>query len=583
MGLGKLVLKLLTKSPKANALLLTLATLPYCLARQKGYVAENNDETFTESLKHFWPTIPAVLIGYLSTVALHVWTKETDTGQRTQPGDRKIIKKLEERLLEEAPPLVFLPGKNKIDYGITNTLFLKYKTGAELERKARKQQNPALALDAILLYCGSEKRIDDGYMLLRDAFDWLEGSTPELSSSGKMAYAYQNCMLKIARKLEPRNVSEYILAATHDAILNPAQAWKWSMLGRMAADEFKLPQRAEMYVFHALIATAQKRDDTGRSWKDAFKVLSERPQWERLGETRSVTRILKNSEFFSHTLVFKERESREALVKEAEASATLSILVEDVVVPQPLYITQEPHNGRYAYIMRYVEGETLHDQLKKGEKRHVPRIISTLAKIHARYPTEKLERLNIYKNLEQKLTSPDFNVPTELVDRIIANYAPVHEAITENALWVWNKDAHPENWIIGDKIGVIDNEGDYLIPALFDIVNLQEHGDFFSEVEKQSNVIRYITEMHKEGKNVNIATSQRAYRNSVIHRAIALTSAWSSPDRTRMRIYRKQTIRKAMYAIDETLQEDKHYYQRHREKYNNLHKALQELHNLIPS
>jgi len=49
-----------------------------------------------------------------------------------------------------------------------------------------------------------------------------------------------------------------------------------------------------------------------------------------------------------------------------------------------------------------------------------------------------------------------------------------------------------------------------------------------------------------------------------------------------MHIYRKQTIRKAMYAIDETMREDKHYYEHYKDKYLHLHKAFQELHYLIP-
>ncbi len=582
MGLGKL-LNLLTKSPRANGWLAALGTSPYVAYKFHQYFTDNNDHAFSDFAKTGIPTVTAFILAYLGTAVLHVYTKETDTGERTRPGDRKIIKNLEDRLLEHTPPSILLPGKKTLDYGITDVLFLKYKTGASLERKARAEQNPARALDAMLLYCGSERKIDDGFLLLKDAFDWMEGNSPELTFSGKIAYAYNGFMLGIARKLEPRNVSEYILSAAHDSILNPANAWRWSMLGRMVADEFKLPQREEMYVFHAFLATAQKRSDVSEAWNDAFKVLKERPVWERLSDSRSLVRILKNNKFFSNTLVFKARESREALIKEAEASATLTALVEEISVPQSLHITHEPYEGKYVSIMRRIEGETLYERLKKGDKKDVPRVITTLAKIHAHYPTEKLERLNLYKNLEQKLTSPDFNIPSELADRIIANYSPVYDAITDNALWVWNKDAHPENWIIGEKIGVIDNEGDYLIPAFFDLVNLQEYADFFIDVEKQSNIVRYITEMHKEGKNVNIATARRAYRNSVIHRTLALASAWSSPDRTRMQIYRKQTIRKAIYSIDETIKEDKHYYERHKDKYLHLHKAFQELHNLMPS
>ncbi len=585
MGLGRLVLKLLTKSPKINGRIAALAASPYAYYRFKNYMDDPSiDHSYLGTVKETLPLIlAAFLAGYLGTVYLYAKTRIEEPNQRPQKGDRKKVKNLEEQMLEHTPPSLFLPGKKTLDYGFTDMLFLKYKTGTKLEKKAREQKNPALALDALILYFGSERKIDDGFLLLRDAFDWLEGSTPELNFRAKLAYAYTNLAFEISRRLGPRDIKVYMMKAAHNSILKPEKTWHWSALGRMVADEFKLEHRTEMYVFHALIATAQKRSDTGEAWKDAFTVLKEQPVWERLGETRSIVRVLKNNKFFSNTLIFKARESREALVKEAEAGATLASLIEDVDVPQPLYIVQEPYEGKYVSIMRRLKGDTLYERLKANDKEPISRVISALAKIHAHFPTEKYQKLDIKKNLEEKLKAHELGLPSELADRIIENYAPVHEAITDGALWVWNKDAHPENWIIGDKIGVIDNEGDYLIPALFDLVNLQEYGDFFSEKEKQSNINQYIVNMHSESREINIGTASRAYRNSVIHRAIALTSAWSSPDRTRMHIYRKQTIRKALYAIDETMKEDKYYYERHKDKYLHLHKAFQELHNLIPS
>lgn len=578
MGLGRLVLKLLTKSPLWNGRIAALGIAAY---KFRQLVTDGKDHTFSDYAKVTIPAVSVFIAAYLGTAVLHAFTKEKDTCERTRLGDRKIIKNLEARLQEQTPPSIFLTGEKQLDYGITDTLFLMYKKGTDIEKKAREKQNPALAIDAMLNYC-IEGKIDDGYLLLKDAFDWLKNKKPKLSLSGRIAYAYRDLMFGLARRLMPRSSYEYILASVHESILKPEHSWYWSALGRLAADEFKLPQRAEMYVFHALLATAQKRDDTEQAWKEAYNVLCEQPVWERMGESRSIVRKLTNNKFFSSTLVFKERESREELVLEAERSAKLAAIIEDIEVPQPLYITRELHERRYVHIMRHIEGETLYEKLKKDDKDAMPSVITALAKIHVYYPKEGLKKLDVKKNLEEKLKAEEFNIPEELSRTIIQNYTPVVEALNDIP-WVWNKDAHPENWIVGKKIGVIDSEGGHLVPAVFDLVNLLEYGDFFDEVEKKAYTIRYIVETHKHDKNINFSTIERAYNNAVIHRVIALASAWSSPKRPRMKVYRKQMIRKAMYAIDTIREKDKQYYERFKDEYLHLHKALQEMHKLIPS
>jgi len=505
MGLGKLVLKLLTKSPLWNARIAAAGALTY---KCHQLLTDGKDNPFSDFAKAVIPTVGVGIVAYLFTAVLHAYTKEKDTCERTRPGDRKIIKNLEARLQEQTPPSIFLTGEKQLDYGITDTIFLMRKKGADLEKKAREKQNVALAIDAMLNY-SIERKIDVGYLLLKDAFDWLNNKKPKLSLSGRIEYAYRDLIFGLARWLMPRSSYEYILASAHESILKPEHSWYWSALGRLAADEFKLPERAEMYVFHALLATAQKRDDTEQAWKEAHNVLCEQPMWERLGESRSIVRKLTNNKFFSNTLVFKERESREELVSEAERSAKLAAIIEDIEVPQPLYITREPHERRYVHIMRHIEGETLYEKLKKDDKKDgknaMPQVISALAKIHAYYPKEGLEKLDVKKNLEEKLKAEEFNIPEELSQKIVQNYTPVVEALN-NIPWAWNKDAHPENWIIGKKIGVIDNEGEHLVPVVFDLVNLLEYGDFFDDVEKKRT--RYAI-LLKRTSTIKTPTSQQ--------------------------------------------------------------------------
>src|SRR5574342_1262220 len=229
MGLGK-ILKLLTKSPRVNGWIAALATSPYMAYKFHQYSADGKDHTFLDFAKTGIPSVTAFILAYLGTAVLHVYTKETDTGQRTRPGDRKIMKNLEARLAEQTPPSVFFAGEKDIPYGVLNLWRFTHLNGKTLEQIARNEQNPAIAIDAMLLYCGSEHKMDDGLLLLTDAYEWLNNRKPKFSRSGKIACAYRDFVFSIARWLEPRNVSEYILAATHDSILRPDHAWYWSAL-----------------------------------------------------------------------------------------------------------------------------------------------------------------------------------------------------------------------------------------------------------------------------------------------------------------------------------------------------------------
>jgi hypothetical protein len=583
MGLGNSILNWCIKNPTTTGKIAFYSSLPYGLLQIEKYCKENQDFSYFDAFKVSAP-IPIGAFAVTTSIAtllrvLQIRKKQPECTVRK--GDRQIIKTLEDRINQQTPPTIFLKGEKELKHSIWDILRFNYLSGKDQEEKSRKQKNPLIAGGAIMKYCGSEEKADDAFILLKDAFDWLEGKKPQLSFTAKCWSKIEDFAYSAGRKLEPKSIESYINSSAHESLVRPESAWKWSSLGKSVADEFNLPYRVEMYVFHALLATAQKRSDTGEAWKDAFRVLCEKPEWERLSDSRSIVRTLNNSKFFSQTFVFKARESREALVKEAEAGATLAALVEDVEVPQPLYITQETYEGKYVSIMRRIKGETLYDKLKKDDKSAMPQVISTLAKIHVHFPTAQYEKLDIRKNLEDKLSN--LQLRTEITDGIMKHYHPVISAIKDTAVWVWNKDAHPENWIIGEKISILDNEGDHLVPAFFDLVNLLEYGDFFGDKEKTSYLIQYITKISQEGKHISIATAMRGYYNCLIHRALALTSAWSAPNRQRMKIYRKQTIRKAIFAIDAIREEDKAYYQRHEGDYVMLRHMLDDLHRLIPS
>jgi len=231
--------------------------------------------------------------------------------------------------------------------------------------------------------------------------------------------------------------------------------------------------------------------------------------------------------------------------------------------------------------MRYLAGETLYDRLKGGDSSRLEDAVVALAKMHACFPVDGLPRLDICKKLSEKLADAHFGIPQSLAERVKQNYAQVFEAVSDLP-WVWNKDAHPENWIVGEKLGVIDCEVEYVVPALFDVANLLEYGDFLSREEKRKRVLQYSVELKKEGLEIERGTLFRAYHNAVIHRMISLAGAWSAPQRE-LRSERAGALDRAVKSIEYVKEDDARYYALHKEKYEGLSAALVQMRELMGS
>lgn len=514
--------------------------------------------------------ITKLLVQYLA-VKRAIRKKPENT--RTKKEDKQLIKNLEERINQETPPQLQLGEMQEINIPLT-TAIKKYfhKDPEKLEEIAQQTESPAISIEAGIYYLGKED--DKALVCFRNATDWLKGKTPKPTRKTRLNLEIIEFLLAYLRKKHPRYIEYYLMTAAIQSITRPQQAYYYSKLGTLVAQELNLPYKKEIYVYHALLASTQNRTDQQQAWQDAIKELQKDPIWERIGETRTIVRVIKNNEFFARTLIFKEG-IKEKLEREIQNSKTLEQLIPEITTPEPICLSEE--NGKYTYVMRYVEGPTLHDQLQKGNKKDMPRVISALAKIHARYPAENLQKIDLQKTIYDKLQNPDLSIPEDLANTIIQNYSPVTSAITYNALWVWNKDAHPENWIINKKIGVIDCETEQAIPSTLDLANLLEYGDHFTTQEKKTHIIQYAQELQKENKNFNMATAMEAYYNSVIHRMIALTSAWSSPERTRMKTHRKQAIQRAIDSIQNIQQETNTYYRQHEQQYTSLNNALEQL------
>lgn len=575
MGLVKRLLKLATKSPKWNGRIAAMTTVPWAMYKQFQYLDESPDGSLAGSAKYFIVPFISFIATYLSTIGLHLIT------QGPRLSDYKKIKSLEKRIQEQ--PEMPLTGNQELSYGIRDVLRYHHSTTEALEQRARELENPLIAIDVALKYF-EERKIDKALTLLRDGFDWLGGRQPQLKRLAKFLTINQGWAFETARKLDPTDVGAYMLCAAHYSITRPREAWRISSLGRLVADEFKSENRKEMYVLHALLASAQKRSDKKQAWIEAALIMREQPVWERIGETRTIVRKLENSPFLAETVVFKEHTTLETLEREANACRKLKEKRPHIDATEVLYQDEKPYEGTHTLIMRTIPGETIFHALKNGEKVNMTPVIDTLAEIHAAMSDEG-NNLSIKWNLKNKLRAKDFRIPLAKAKQIVRNYRPVLKAITDNAVWVYNKDAHPENWIKKDnKIAAIDFEGKELVPAQFDLANLLEYGNFFTRKEIRRCVNRYYqmaglegVQMENENGSVNEKMFMRGYYNAVIHRMISLSSAWSSPKRPNMHLQRRHALARALYAIKRLREEDKEYYITHEDEYRALRKELAQL------
>ncbi|MBW3019550.1 aminoglycoside phosphotransferase family protein [Candidatus Woesearchaeota archaeon] len=438
-----------------------------------------------------------------------------------------------------------------------------------LAASARLERNVAQLYDAINI-AKEKKDYDSMLIYLRDFAD-IAGMQ---SIKKNFAVRFETFGLSISNYLYPSDIMGYFSrSALH--IINGQRnaAWQSSRLGRDVAD-FKGEYRREAYVFHALLSSALHSSTAQQDWQDACNVVREGPVWERIGETRSIVRIIKDSRFLSKSILFKESSSLEDLVQEAENIGALQEIVGDrAALPEVLYTSDEDDPF---IVMRFLEGDTLLKRLESEDYSRVGDVVSLLAKVHSYVPKDA-KRLSIPYYLRSRLISEHFGVPRELAKSVVSHYRPVYNSL-EDSVWVYNKDAHPENWIISeDKIGIIDCEGKSLVPAQFDLVNLLEYGSFFSDEQKGEYIDLYLSRFRKPGRSSFLL----GYWNAVIHRMIGLSSAWSSPIRPSMHDKRKDAVARALHAIDVIESEFSDYFEQHKANYEGLRVDFQNIATLI--
>jgi len=590
MGWVRNVSKLLIEKPELAGILGAAATSPISIDAilsigKKEYTLTN---VLLTSILAASPFI-AYHLGKNIAAGFHV--KKYNT-RKTQPGDRLLARQAKEELENQTPPTIAFQGEQKIS--LNPLLFLaKYvqQNPQKTEELAYKTRNPEIGIEAALRHF-SKHNYDQGLSCLRDALDWMEGRKPQPSIGSRLNLIPANIALTINKKLNIRHLENYFFSAAFTSILQPEQAWHHSELGRKISDKLNLEMKTEMYVFHALLATAQKRTDEEQAWTEAITLLQEAGQPERVGESRNPVWMLKNTEFFEQTFRFKGKKTREALEKEWKDILKLEEVLQGIAtVPQPLYITKQPNNGLYTLAMRFLPGEPLYDQLEKGDKSNLQRTIPIDARIIARYPAEQLPRISIAKKHQDKLTSKYLGLPEDLARNILAHLKPVEAALENDPNSKVNADRHPQQTLISEKIGVLDAEFENRHPAINEAANKLEYIGEFTNEERKYYITKFAEALRQEGASMNNPELAHAYEdnlfgmydNAAIHRLICLLTAISDPERPKMHKHRKRMANSIVRAINDHKKDNKTYYEANKKDYDELEKSFTKAAELIPT
>lgn len=458
------------------------------------------------------------------------------------------------------------------------------KAGENYETLGRERQDPALLAEAAFWHSG--ERYDDSMLCLRDSYDLLAEKNVKPTLFTKTGTAIMQTLFRPYLRLYPRP-SSHLLAASISALTNPERAWQHTGIAKDLAIAVDAPNKLETAVFHAMISHSLNAETAPDDWRTVADLAYQLPLWERAGETRNIVRTHGGSPFLSTTLLFKSSPNLDDLLSEAKTTTLVKHLVGDTAdVPQTLHVSDTPdEDGNYLYLMRYLPGEPLLAKLEQGDTSNLEDVVSLLATIHATFPQEQSRkgRVSIPRKLKSKLLAEEYGISRALAKRVIHNYRPVYDALTdEKTAWGYNKDAHPENWLVSEeRIGIIDCENNNLVPLQFDLANLLNYDDYITTAQKRELVQHYLSTLDQQGLSPDPDHFFLGYWNAVIQRMIDLSSAWSSPLRKSLHDKRPRAIQNAIDAIDIIKQDHLDYFGKHERKYVTLQSALHDIKQLF--
>lgn len=360
----------------------------------------------------------------------------------------------------------------------------------------------------------------------------------------------------------------------------------------MKDTEASFPGRINVKLLHAMLLESVGDPEADSKWSETVEMIlsgsaliGKNKSFRRLSESSNEVLECTIDEFVMGTLVFK-RGDRKNLRAEADLAAESQKLVrgfDEYVTVSPLGRFRQGESYEEIYVMRYAEGEKLYF-MKDRDIGLFMKVADFLALIHARFPAEKSckGRIDIPRAVKEKLAYRDLSLPESLIRKVLDNYSPVCDSF-KDALYVFNKDANPENWVVRKdrKIVAIDWEDKGLVPMQFDIVNLLEYnGAALKDGQKDEVIKGYIRSYNRYKGSEDITDIdgfRLCYFNAVIQRAISLCSAWSSLDRPTMRAKRAVVLDNALNAMRRLRDEHAGYYGKHRKNYAALEEALGEI------
>jgi len=512
----------------------------------------NQEENVRNALKlAAYVTLPMVAfcVTTLGTYILGAFCWDSKDRRRTKLSDYKKIWNLEEEVARNVVPTMALGPPVQIAYSREEFLKerLAFGIGTRLRGLSQEHRNPGLAIDAALRFF-DEGSYDCAVDCMKDALDWLGGRRPQISLlMGPSSKVYKVANL-FQRKVETQELANYMVLSALDMFQRPERAFYWSELGRRVAVEFDSPRKREMYVFHALLASAQRRSDERDAWRDAIQLLMESGEVESASGRETRSRVFRFSgDFFANTLVVKQRPSLQSLVSEYDWTVRAKEYCPGgVKVPECVYVSDEGDNLS-CLALRFCKGDVLYERLEKGDKSAVLRVADALG-CFVRLPGEGLARQDLRAKAQGKLADVNLGVPAGLQERVLGAYSVIVDACSK-VPWVPNGDKHPEQWIQGEELVALDWEVDGLVPVSFDPANFLSYRSFFNPADERDFIARYVQSCAKGGFSVEPARFLPAYHAGVAHRALCFAGAWSDPKRVSMRNYRREVLLRGARAF----------------------------------
>ncbi|RLE48377.1 hypothetical protein DRJ25_00110 [Candidatus Woesearchaeota archaeon] len=368
-----------------------------------------------------------------------------------------------------------------------------------------------------------EEDWENAFMRLRDFLSKIDGKKLKMSSLFKWTTSLLIKDGELSLEANRRFMGRYFSLALSELFMSRPERSLWfTTLASEFATKVDHPAKLEVCVADAFFSEALRSSLSEMKWKNLLELTEDFPEWERMGETKNVVKVLPRSEFLKKSLVFKESRNLDDLVAEAETAKFFSENL-NLVTPTPLFVSKERYAGEnFVYVMSYLSGESLLNYLKEGNKSYIREILNILSRVHTSFPIERsrLGKLDIALALEKKMDNCYAKL-NQVKESLKKGYAFLIDLFEQNdGLWRYNKDAHPENWLISDKqIMLIDTENNYLVPVVFDLANLLGYGDFFSVEEMSEEVLFYYKEFKTIEPDLNIGESdfELLFWNAVIH------------------------------------------------------------------